>query len=319
MRGSACTSLQVADLLPGIFDGVHVSCTYPDALSIALAGLDARLLANYFLNGNPGGFTEAQMVTVSGHANARAWYDLALQAARTDPIPGRQEPIPASPIGGPYRAAVFHPDVPEALRYHPKDNPAGARPTVFDWARNVYGVAPTTGFARRPFDNVGVQYGLAALNAGVIDADQFLDLNERIGGYDQDANYTVARSVGDVVAIERAHRSGASLSGGGGLAAIPVFDWSNIYDEENFYHYQWFHFAVRERMREQNGHTEKPRHVARGPADHAAHRAAQRDRGNAELECLHRLGRRLYGRPFRDAAAGARSEASASGRRRRVL
>jgi hypothetical protein len=252
--GGAYTSLQVADLMPGLFDGVHVSCTYPDALSIALAGLDARLLANYFLNGNPAGFTEAQMVAVSGHANARAWYDLALQAARTDPIPGREERIPASPIGGPYRSGVFHADVPEALRYHPERNSGGARPTVFDWARNVYGVDPETGFARRPFDNEGVQYGLAALNAGSISADQFLDLNERIGGYDHDSNYAATRSVGDVGAIERAHRSGTSLSGGGGLAAIPVFDWSNIYDEENFYHYQWFHFAVRERMREQNGH-----------------------------------------------------------------
>ena len=29
-----------------------------------------------------------------------------------------------------------------------------------------------------------MQYGLAALNAGVITKAQFLDLNERIGGYD---------------------------------------------------------------------------------------------------------------------------------------
>ena len=37
---------------------------------------------------------------------------------------------------------------------------------------------PTTGAALRPFDNVGVQYGLNALNSGAITTAQFLDLNE---------------------------------------------------------------------------------------------------------------------------------------------
>ena len=59
-------------------------------------------------------------------------------------------------------------------------NPKGARPTIFDVARNVYGVNPATGAALRPYDNVGVQYGLHALNTGAITVSQFLDLNEKI-------------------------------------------------------------------------------------------------------------------------------------------
>src|SRR3546814_5887012 len=53
---------------------------------------------------------------------------------------------------------------------------------------NVYlfGRDPQTGFARRPLDNVGVQYGLEALRAGTIDMGAFLDLNDAIGGYDID-------------------------------------------------------------------------------------------------------------------------------------
>ena len=98
-----------------------------------------------------------------------------------------------------------------ALRYHPVTNPFGARPTVFDVARNIYGINPITGFALRPFDNVGVQYGLAALNGGAITTTQFLDLNERIGGYDQDANYVANRTVGNIGAIKRAHQSGVQL------------------------------------------------------------------------------------------------------------
>jgi hypothetical protein len=77
--------------------------------------------------------------------------------------------------------------VPPGLRYHPTSNRDGARPTVFDIALSIYGTDPATGFALRPYDNVGVQYGLAALKAGAITMAQFLDLNERIGGYDQDS------------------------------------------------------------------------------------------------------------------------------------
>ena len=45
------------------------------------------------------------------------------------------------------------------------------------------------------FDGVSVsatfvQYGLNALTSGAITMPQFLDMNEKVGGFDQDANYT---------------------------------------------------------------------------------------------------------------------------------
>ena len=79
---------------------------------------------------------------------------------------------------------------------------------MYDHAVNVYGRDPKTGFARRPLDNVGVQYGLAALNSGAITQEQFLDLNEKIGGFDDDGNMVAARTVADPVAIRAAYRSG---------------------------------------------------------------------------------------------------------------
>uniref|UniRef100_UPI00356A29A2 DUF6351 family protein n=1 Tax=Hydrogenophaga sp. TaxID=1904254 RepID=UPI00356A29A2 len=261
--GGAYTSLQLADAYPGLFDGVFVSSTFPDALSIALSGLDSRLLSRYYLAGNSGGFSESQMVAVSGHKNARAWYDVAMQSGRTDPVSGRVDPLPPSSLpvlgGTPYTSGVWNAAVPTALRYHPTSNPKGARPTVFDVARNAYGIDKATGFAKRPFDNVGVQYGLEAFNAGTITKEQFLDLNEKIGGYDQDANYVTNRAVADTETIRRTHQGGLNLNGNAGLASIPVFDISSLYDEDNFYHYQWYHFAVRERMAEANGDT--PNHV----------------------------------------------------------
>ena len=93
------------------------------------------------------------------------------------------------------------------------------------------------------------------MQQAVITPQQFLDLNEQIGGYDHDANYTLSRSAGDVAAIKRVYQSGVTLGAGGGLASIPVFD-AGAYNEAGGYHYQWFHFAVRERMRKQNGHAD---------------------------------------------------------------
>ncbi len=254
--GGAYTSLQIADEFPGLFDGILINATFPDALSIALAGMDAHLLAHYFAANDSKGFTEAQTVAVSGYSGLKAFLDAANQSQRTDPIAGRDD-IPD------YKPAVWNAVMPAALKYDPRTNPRGARPTVFDASINIYGADPKTGFALRPFDNVGVQYGRHALTAGTITPTQFLDLNARIGGFDQDANYVAARSVGDAAAITRAYQGGVTLGGGGGLASIPVFD-NGAYNDERGYHYQWFHFAIRERMAKQNGHADN--HVMwRGP------------------------------------------------------
>lgn len=250
--GGSYFALQIADAFPGLIDGVFADETFPDALTLTVAALDARLLSHYLLSNNSAGFTTAQMVAVSGHSSARAWYDLALQAGRADPVPNRSDPIPTSPSLGGYQSAVWNVAMPVGLRYDPVTNPGGARPTVFDIARNIYGV-DASGFALSPYDNTGVQYGLSALNAGIITKAQFLDLNQRIGGYDRDTNYVGARNAADTGAISRAYQSGMLLGGGAGLAAIPVFDLSGMYDESDSYHYQWFHFAVRERLAQANG------------------------------------------------------------------
>ncbi|HWE50512.1 MAG TPA: DUF6351 family protein [Bryobacteraceae bacterium] len=243
--GGAYTSLQLADAFPGLIDGVLINLTFPDALAIALSGLDAHLLMHYFTVTNPDGLTEAQKVAIGGYQGMKAMIDAANQSQRTDPVPNRQD------IEG-YLSARWNPAVPESLRYDPVSNPKGARPTVFDAAKNVYGVNETTGAALRPFDNTGVQYGLNALNAGTITPAQFLDMNEKIGGVDADDNYIPTRAVGDSLAIKRAYQSDLMLSGKGGLASIPIFDNATTREAAG-YHYGWFHFSVRERIRQANG------------------------------------------------------------------
>jgi hypothetical protein len=251
--GGSYGSFQLADAFPGLFDGVLVALTFPDPMSIAVSGLDARLLASYFVGPKAADLTTAQKTAISGYKPSdgnpmQAMEDAARQSGRADPVTGREVP------GIPKYESGIHSVVPPADRYHPKTNPRGARATVYDVARNVYGVDPKTGFALRTYDNVGVQYGLRAYTAGTITARQFLDLNESVGGFDHDANPIASRTTGDRGAIERAYQSGLQLVGNGGLTSIPVVNVTGRYNEDGAYHYLWFHFALRERMARTNGH-----------------------------------------------------------------
>ncbi len=240
--GGSYGSIQLADALPGLFDGVLIACTFPDPLSIALSGSDGDLLNHYFVT-HPAALTQEQKVAITGYKSMQAFIDAANQAGRTDPVIGR-----ADDRGAGYRPGPCPPELPAPQIYNPTTNPAGVRCDVYDAARNIYGVDPATGAARRPFDNVGVEYGLDALKAGIITPQQFLDLNAGIGGYDQDANYVPTRTTGDVGATRRAFQSGLQFSGSAGAGLIPVFDISGIYNEDAAYHYQWFHFATRDRI-----------------------------------------------------------------------
>jgi uncharacterized tannase-like protein DUF6351 len=160
---------------------------------------------------------------------------------------------------GRIHVSEFCPEVlPKALRYDPATNPRGARCDVYDHAVTVYGRDPRTGFARRPLDNVGVQYGLRALNAGTITREQFLDLNEKIGGFDNDGNIVASRSVADVAALRAAYRSGRLTSGGAGLASIPIIDYRNYLDDAPMgdIHVRFHSFSLRERLTKANGHAD---------------------------------------------------------------
>ncbi len=87
--GGAYTSLQIADAYPGLFDGVSIRATFPDALAIAMAGTDAHLFTHYTAK-HPHAFTDAQQVAITGYESVKAMIDAANQSQRTDPVPDRQ-------------------------------------------------------------------------------------------------------------------------------------------------------------------------------------------------------------------------------------
>ena len=93
----------------------------------------------------------------------------------------------------------------------------------------MFGVGPD-GKAPRPLDNVGVQYGLNALRAGALTAEQFVDLNRRIGGLDIDGAWQPERSAADLGALEKLYRSGRIVSGRGTASVAEIEVRFNITD-----------------------------------------------------------------------------------------
>jgi hypothetical protein len=250
--GGSYQSHQTADNYPGVFDGIIVSSSFPDVASATIFKLaDARLLHHYFTSVAPGKLTREQQRSVSGFGSWGSIANLARGAARIDPT--YEEGAPPEAQG----AEVAGVDTLEAMRYHPS-NPAGIRATVYDHTLNVYGTDEATGFAARPLDNRGVQYGLAALNGGAITKEQFLALNRDIGGFDDDLNQVPERHGADPGAARRALETGRILHGGHGLASTPVIDYRSYTDdrEGGDIHMIVHQFTTRARLRKANGHAD---------------------------------------------------------------
>ena len=153
----------------------------------------------------------------------------------------------------------------------------GVKWTHWDDDVNIYGT-DADGFARVPWDNVGVQYGLAALKSGVITPAEFLDLNAEVGGWKRtsemvpegfpyegpltpenfdpwsrrnmnlspDGGVTpAARTVGDLDAARAAYTSGMQFQGD---IDIPIIDWRHYLEDELDMHHSHQSFATRQRM-----------------------------------------------------------------------
>ena len=236
--GGSYQNHQIADNYPGLLDGIIPGCSFPDVISGTIPFVtDARLLNHYFQENAGVPFTEEEQRAVTGFLVLATMPNVSRNAGRIT-------------------TGEFCPDVlPEEQRYDPETNPGGARCDVFEHTVNVLGRDPETGFARRPLDNVGVQYGLEALNTGVITAEQFLDLNARVGGFDGDGNFQADRTVADPGALRAVYESGRVTHGGGGLAETPIIDYRAYSDDRDNgdVHVRYHSFSMRDRLERANG------------------------------------------------------------------
>jgi hypothetical protein len=151
---------------------------------------------------------------------------------------------------------------------------------------NIYGT-DETGFARSPWDNVGVQYGLKALQAGSITPEQFLDLNANVGSWKASKDMvqegcpfvSTAPAVCAVVGVDVWSARNMSLSPDGGATPaarqegnqaagyaayrsgmvfrgkldIPVIDWRHYLEPYLDMHNSHQSFASRQRLLNYDG------------------------------------------------------------------
>lgn len=238
--GGSIQQHTLAENYPGVLDGIVPIVSYPDVLSIYPDVMDCPLLLYYFLVNAAGNYDDvADQAAVAGFANEKtcaAWFDGF--GHFEDPTKGCDASVPADAI------------------YDPVANPDGVRCTFVDNLINILGADPQTGDARRIYDNVGVQYGLAALNAGAIDKEQFLHLNEHIGGYGVDGLPQAARTAADPEGLHAAYAGGRVVRGDLGLASVPIVDLRSYTDLLGDIHDRIRTESTRDRLIRANGHAD---------------------------------------------------------------
>ena len=268
--GNGCSggSIQqntAASIFPGLLDGIQPSCDYPDSITTGLEVTDCVLLVNFYagpdwatlMTGLPQAQINAKKTAINGHLDhvgCQSWNN----SFGFNNKPGNYVPTlvvnqttgAIAPVGAPRNNCRL----PAALVYDPVTNPTGTRCGDPDLATAVWGatagIAPGSTRARQTGDNVGIQYGLKALLAGAITPEEFVTLNEKIGGVDADSNRRAARSTADLPALDIAYRAGIVASGDN-LGRVPIID-SRGFDEQGI-HYIWRSFAERARIDAANG------------------------------------------------------------------
>ena len=270
VMGNGCSggSIQqntVASIYPGLLDAIQPSCDYPDSITTGMEVLDCVLLVNFYASPEwvalQAGLTQAQInakkAAINGHLDQRgcqSWNN----SFGFNGKPGNYVPTlvidqntgAMAPVGAQRNNCLL----PAALVYDPLTNPNGTRCGDVDLSRAVWGttagIPPGSVRARTTIDNVGIQYGLKALLSGAISAEEFVTLNEKIGGFDADSNRIPARSVADTEALPIAYRAGI-VSSGKNLGKLPIID-SRGFDEQGI-HYIWRSFSERARIDAANG------------------------------------------------------------------
>ncbi len=278
---------------PGLLDGGVPQYSYPDMVTQTIHVGDCELLEHWM----------DKRAAPNPVSMWRTWVNRTLieglNASATFPNPyaallGWVPPAP--PNGSSECINGWRGLSPLALNPHwystTAPGPPGYNPAVHgpvEWTHwgdlvNIYGT-DETGFARTPWDNVGVQYGLSALTSGAITPEQFLDLNANVGSWKASsemvqegcpyvpaactspANIDVwsarnmslspdggatpaARREGDREAGFAAYRSGMVFRG---KLDIPVIDWRHYLEHRLDMHNSHQSFAARQRLLNYDG------------------------------------------------------------------
>jgi Tannase-like family of unknown function (DUF6351) len=238
--GGAIQQYMMAQNYPGLLDGLMPQISFPDN-AIYESVIDCSLLDHAFKS-TKASWNDDQKALVSGYATFNTCATGWMSSGAATSLANNQ-----------VKAAACNAAIPKTLAFDPVSNPAGARCDYFDDMANVYGKDSKTGAARRALDNVGVQYGLRAFNAKQITFDQFVQLNEVIGGHDVNGEIVGTRDVADPAALKIAYQSGRVNTGGGSLNSVPILDTRGYLDMSGNLHDRFRSMVTRARLQATNG------------------------------------------------------------------
>lgn len=270
--GGSINSNMNASIMPGLLDGVVTSCTYPDSETTSLEVGDCVLLVEAYqkpaMTSIWSGLTQVQIdakkAAINGHPDqsaCHAWYNAFGSNGRAGLY--NQRTVTNNAVGTITQSTstVNNCELPNTAVYDPARPAQTAnlpRCNAWSWAESIWGRVAGSPAARETRDNVGVQYGRKALLEGAITAEEFVTLNELVGGIDRDNTPRAERTVADNEALDIAYRAGIVASGRN-LAKTPIIDLRG-WDDSNItvptglapssipIHHQWYSWAIRDRL-----------------------------------------------------------------------
>lgn len=277
--GGSISAHNTSTINPGLLDGLITSCALLDYDTSHIENYECSLLVELY-DSEPwkalmttAGYTQAQInekkAAINGHRDptgCQGWFNNFgpargvgnLNALRQIPTANRDTgAIVTTPLATPTNSC----QLPAGLVYDPMTNPGGVRCGPWDWAASVYGKTADGTAANTTRDNTGIQYGLKALRAGKITPEEFVLLNERIGGVARDGIIGPTRSLADLPALDTAYRAG--MITGRDLGKVAIIDLRGYDDTQvaegitgnlTGLHHHWRSHANRERLDKANGH-----------------------------------------------------------------
>lgn len=280
--GGAIQQYVYAQNHPGLIDAAIPQYSYPDMVTQAVHIGDCELLEFYMdvLDAaNPRWATWTNRTLLEGLAASNT-----LPNPYRGGLPGLSECVNGwrglSPLAlNPLYGAVTN----QAL-FEPQSAIAATEWTHFADIVNIVGRG-ADGYARRYWDNVGVQYGLRAVASGQITPAEFLKLNALVGGWkaqpamiQEGCPYfpvpgcfnpatwdpwsmrnqvfsinpfaPAPRTEGDIEAMRAVYRAGLVFRGD---IDIPIIDWRHYLEDELDMHNSQQSFASRQRMLNADG------------------------------------------------------------------
>lgn len=245
--GASMMQTNIATIMPGLLNGIQPARSYPDAVSTWLETRDCGTLASFYKTAAGAALTATQQQAIEGKPPG---YCTSWVGSFINP----QNPTIAGNCGAGFPASIV---------YDPLLRPTGVRCSIHDMMLNIFGtivdidrnVKP-----KLPYDNVGVQYGLQALRSGALTAEQFVQLNETIGAYDSDMNWTGGNTAAPTVPAPRFRSlpdvfpqiySSGLLSSGKNLAKVPMIDIRPEFGPN--IHQNWRSMSMRARLDAANG------------------------------------------------------------------